>query len=555
LTAGTLQLGGSSNGGLASGTLTFGNATAGAAVIQAVTSDRIISNQLTLNQNNGTFSGSQSPQVNGIFLNSGGNRTLTSSLESGRTLTLAGQVKLSEHATTGRTLTITGTGETRVSGQVVNGATGAGGLTKSGTGLLILANTNNLYTGATMVNAGTLLVNGTTAAESAVTVATNATLGGSGTINGPVTVNAGGHLAPGASAGTLSIGGSLDLSAQAAGGTGRLNFELDALAGLSDKIAVTGTLTIGSGLLGFNDFVFTNLGGLQAGTYKLITSGGISGTLDGADLSSAIGAFTGTLQITGNDLELVVTGGGPLTPLAFSGVGPLSGSSFSLTFNGPSGQNYQVLTTTNIALPMTNWTLLTTGTFSGSPVIYTNTNATNAQQFYRLVLTPVIPPTPPLSENFESGATGWTTGSDGDTGTAWELGVPENVGPAAAHSPGNCFGTNIRGLYGVNANVWLRSPVIDLTTAPSATLRFWQFKNIEPGMDSGSVRLLDASDNSELVVVVAVVDGTTANWEQVSCALPPAALGRPIKLEFRFRSDGDLTFAGWYIDDVAVTVP
>jgi hypothetical protein len=146
-------------------------------------------------------------------------------------------------------------------------------------------------------------------------------------------------------------------------------------------------------------------------------------------------------------------------------------------------------------------------------------------------------------------------GSDGAGGTAWELGTPTNVGPATAHSLSNCFGSNLGADYGVNANIWLRSPVIDLTTAPSATLQFWQFKNIESGRDSGSVRVLDASDNSELAVVVAVVDGTTANWEQVSLPLPPAALGRPIKLEFRFRSDGDLSFAGWYIDDVMVTVP
>ena len=42
------------------------------------------------------------------------------------------------------------------------------------------------------------------------------------------------------------------------------------------SLTVTGTLTIGSGVLGLNDFVFSNVGGLETGTYKLITtSGGI----------------------------------------------------------------------------------------------------------------------------------------------------------------------------------------------------------------------------------------------------------------------------------------
>jgi hypothetical protein len=149
-----------------------------------------------------------------------------------------------------------------------------------------------------------------------VTVGTGAggTLGGNGTIHGTVTVAADGSLAPGASAGTLTIGGNLDISAQAAG-TGKLNFELDALANPSDKITVSGTLTIGVDALGFSDFVFTNLGGLQitGGTpYKLITSSGITAlnTLDPANLTGTLpGGLTGTLQITGGDLELAVTPG------------------------------------------------------------------------------------------------------------------------------------------------------------------------------------------------------------------------------------------------------
>jgi autotransporter-associated beta strand protein len=192
--------------------------------------------------------------------------------------------------------------------QVLNQVSGS--FTKLGAGTAIL-NRANTYSGNTSIIAGKLLINSPGSLDAASTVFVEAgTLGGNGMIGGSVNVAGPANLSPGASAGTLSIGSDLDLSAQAAG-AGKLNFELDALAATSDKITVTGTLAIGTEVLGFSNFVFTNLGGLELGTYKLITSGGVTGTLDPADLRGVIGAFSGTLQLTGNDLELVV---GPKTP-------------------------------------------------------------------------------------------------------------------------------------------------------------------------------------------------------------------------------------------------
>ena len=202
------------------------------------------------------------------------------------------------------------------------------GLTKIGPGTLVLTNASLLYTGPTTVNDGTLLINAPGILNVGSDVTVNAgTLGGSGTIGGNVKVEAAGHLAPGASAGTLSISGNLDLTAQAAG-TGKLVFVLDALAATSDQIAVGGAVGIGSAL-GMGNFVFTNLAGLETGTYKLITSSGLIGALDSADLSGAIGAFTGTLLINGNDLELVVSTGGATPYATWS-----DGAAFNADANG-----------------------------------------------------------------------------------------------------------------------------------------------------------------------------------------------------------------------------
>ncbi len=66
--------------------------------------------------------------------------------------------------------------------------------------------------------------------------------------------------------------------------------------------------------------------------------------------------------------------------------------------------------------------------------------------------------------------------------------------------------------------------------------------------------MIDVADNSELAVITDVVDGV-ADWGEVSESLPAEALGRNVKIEFRFTSDDLQNFAGWYIDDVVVTVP
>jgi autotransporter-associated beta strand protein len=65
-----------------------------------------------------------------------------------------------------------------------------------------------------------------------------------------------------------------------------------------------------------------------------------------------------------------------------SGGASLGGGQFKLTFSGPGNQNYSVLSSTNLALPLPSWTVLTNGLFGGGAVNYTNTTATNKTQFY-----------------------------------------------------------------------------------------------------------------------------------------------------------------------------
>jgi autotransporter-associated beta strand protein len=80
-----------------------------------------------------------------------------------------------------------------------NGGTG-GSLTKIGTGMLTLSGTNS-YTGATAVNGGELLVDGSIASSSGVTVNAGATLGGHGNVS---SISGAGAISPGDSPGILT---------------------------------------------------------------------------------------------------------------------------------------------------------------------------------------------------------------------------------------------------------------------------------------------------------------------------------------------------------------
>ncbi len=181
-------------------------------------------------------------------------------------------------------------------------------LTKLDGGSWILTGDNS-YTGTTTVSAGTLVINGDQSqATGPVEVNGTSTLDGSGTLGGDVTVAADANLGA-----KLTFGGDLNISAMA-GGNGRLFYEIGSIAA-SDQISVSGALDIGEGLLGFDDFDFTDVGGLGGGTYTLISSDTLTGTLDGSDIQGTIGTLNATLQISGNDIELVVVEPNPTTTL------------------------------------------------------------------------------------------------------------------------------------------------------------------------------------------------------------------------------------------------
>jgi autotransporter-associated beta strand protein len=242
---------------------------------------------------------------------------------------LTGTITFADDSTTTGTSRIAPVGGTIVISGKMTGD-GSGGYAKRNNGTVVITGTDNDYTGpTTIVDAGTLLVNGSIQSDvsfgenldGSSTSGTNGTLGGSGLINANVTTQSDSNLSPGGAsnagvnthtAATLFIGGNLDISLSAAG-SGLIAMQLGTVSDLIDLTGGSGALTIGSGVLGFGDFNFIAEAGFGDGgigsSYTLIASNNpIIGNFDTTDLTGTISGFDVMLGLsdTGNNLILTV---------------------------------------------------------------------------------------------------------------------------------------------------------------------------------------------------------------------------------------------------------
>jgi len=63
----------------------------------------------------------------------------------------------------------------------------------------------------------------------------------------------------------------------------------------------------------------------------------------------------------------------------------LQNGALNFVFNGPAGQSYFILASTNLLTPLADWTTISTGTFGFEPVNYADTSVSNFQsRFYRI---------------------------------------------------------------------------------------------------------------------------------------------------------------------------
>jgi fibronectin-binding autotransporter adhesin len=267
---------------------------------------------------------------------------------------------------------------TTFAGTIATGSGGGGAavnIVKIGTGTFTLTG-NSTYNGYTTISNGVLALSGSGAIGSTtniniiagtaldvsarddgtLTLNNNQILRGNGTVLGSVTASSGSTVSPGTSIGLLTITNALNLQ----GGSTTL-MELDATAGTNDVIAVQGGVAYG-GTLQIN---LVN-GTLAAGQiYKLFNapSGQYSGSFDGGVSPASTNGLTwDTSKLTVDGTLKVIVATKPV-------IGNISISGSDLSFSGNNGipnASFNLLSSTDVTLPLSSWTVVGAYTFDGS---------------------------------------------------------------------------------------------------------------------------------------------------------------------------------------------
>jgi autotransporter-associated beta strand protein len=288
-----------------------------------------------------TFSGQNNITMAGNYPGANGTKTLTSSLDSGKTLILSGSISLSSDSTS-RILQLAGTGNTVISGVISNGGTStASSLTiqtqNTGTNTITGA---NAYGGTTSVYSTSIVIAGNKTAFGAGILTLNSVVGGPGAIlqastdlSGPNALSNGWNLGTvGGGVATVSGANNITLAGDYAGANGTRHLYNGLVGGktltLSGTIGIASDATDralyieGTGDTTISGTITNNAVGGSTSTSKVyVASAGIT-TLSGANTYggvttvsagtlrlSNVSALPGGIGSTGGAANLSVSGG------------------------------------------------------------------------------------------------------------------------------------------------------------------------------------------------------------------------------------------------------
>jgi fibronectin-binding autotransporter adhesin len=253
---------------------------------------------------------------------------------------------------------------------------GTGSLTETGNGTLVIGAAYG-WSGDTTVSGGTLDLS--SSASPTLALGAGQTLKGNGTIIGSISAGPGSTVAPGLSIGRLTVSDAITL-----GGTTIM--ELNRASGTNDLLRSTNSSITYGGTL-----IVTNLGGGFTGgeTFKLFDSGigGYPGSFSAIQLPLLPAGLSWNTNLSANG-SLSISGSLNLAKPTITRLSVTGGNIIvSGTNNAGAGGTYSVFTSTNLALSLTNWTLLTNATFDAKGN-FAVTNATSGDRSFYILRVP-----------------------------------------------------------------------------------------------------------------------------------------------------------------------
>lgn len=240
--------------------------------------------------------------------------------------------------------------------------------------------------------------------------------------------------------------------------------------------------------------------------------------------------------VTGFDLSDLVLGG-----TAGGAVGSLSGS----------GMRYLV-DVTNVA----NYGSVTLAVLGGAVSNDVgNANAPFGPAIYVMPYSGID-----MTDDMEAGPGEWVASGQQPVQVVtagWEWGVPTyEFGPTDTPSGTKCWGTVLGGVYSNNMNAWVESVPIAVGGNPIVEFKTWY--DLEAIMDIYfyDFGYVEVNNGSGWVNVTpnGYFGGYSGGWLTQQIPLDNAQFGnRTIKVRFRATSDGSVTRAGMYVDDLVVS--
>jgi len=309
--------------------------------------------------------------------------------------TIIGPVTLNGNCVVGEVPLVRGA---PVSIALLGAVSGSGGFTKNSVVDSLVLGGTNTYTGATVINGGTLSVigEGTIATTPSITLAAGTTLDastrtdatfrlasgqtlqGNGTVNGTFIATAGSTMSPGTSIGALSFSNNVTL-----GGT--VHLELNAATGTNDFILAPVGVTMNNAII-----VLTNISGslLDQQVFTLFSAPPMSGNFTIQPATPGPGQTWNTGNLLSEGWIRVV--GSPSTPSPHPHIVSVVLSGLNLVVSGTNGTpsgDYYVLAGTNVGQPRGTWERIATNSFNSGSFSFTNVvNPGTPQRFLILQL-------------------------------------------------------------------------------------------------------------------------------------------------------------------------